>query len=565
MKRPNRILFYLLIKLVIFSCYNISVAAPDENILFENQLVDAAEIGNTLEVISLIKGGTSPNVRGIFGTTPLLRASFRGHLEIAKALIAAGADLNASDIGGATPLHIASRHGQSKIVDLLLTKGAMVDAADKDGWTPLMRAASAKHADIVDMLLSKGANPSLSNKWHTNALVDAVRSQNPKIIKTFINHRAFGKVSELERAKLLSIAQNSHNQEVLSMVQDAISQEKVSLSTSFPENPANNTSIPGLQIKVTNIDKEDLIELPNKSSLSIGDNKRENVKAVIAVKETIQEQPKNLEQTEKVNYIDNLPWVAGEYKEEIISEAELEAFAMQEHLTTTEKVNSKVTDFQPQVANNSAIRVMEAINIPLTKNEPVIIANKQTSSFQLKKTEINDSFWIEAGQFMNSEEANSYYQLLLQQNLPFRIKQVRPYNQHGLISIRVGPVSTEKELNKICDIIGGKCVLIEEQSKPILSSASPPNPSTHQSQTSHWLQLGTFDNEEEGERYFQSIKFALGPKLKTYSHSFSSPISSSNYDSLYRLRLGPMASLEKAESTCNILNNKNINCVVVSE
>ena len=55
----------------------------------------------------------------IYGETPIMGASKKGHLEIVKCLVEHGADVNTSDGNGITPLVIASRNGHTEIAEFL--------------------------------------------------------------------------------------------------------------------------------------------------------------------------------------------------------------------------------------------------------------------------------------------------------------------------------------------------------------------------------------------------------------------------------------------------------------
>ena len=64
------------------------------------------------------------------GSTCLLIASYRGHLDICRLLIDKGAQLEAKDCDGKTPLHEAAIHGHVEIVRLLCNCGADIEASN---------------------------------------------------------------------------------------------------------------------------------------------------------------------------------------------------------------------------------------------------------------------------------------------------------------------------------------------------------------------------------------------------------------------------------------------------
>ena len=64
------------------------------------------------------------------GDTPLHKAAFRGHREIAELLLANGADVTAKDNTGRIPADEAARRGHDDIIALLRTKTAGVGVGD---------------------------------------------------------------------------------------------------------------------------------------------------------------------------------------------------------------------------------------------------------------------------------------------------------------------------------------------------------------------------------------------------------------------------------------------------
>ncbi len=148
---------------------------------FDNPIIDAADTGNEYEVSRLLKSGASPNSKGLFNTTALMRASLKGHESITRSLLESGADVHAKDIGGTTALHFASRAGNRKIAELLLRYGASPDVLDNEGYTPLKRAVMAQHPTIVEILIDKGADLDSKGNSGTSARDLIGSSRNPQI------------------------------------------------------------------------------------------------------------------------------------------------------------------------------------------------------------------------------------------------------------------------------------------------------------------------------------------------------------------------------------------------
>lgn len=115
-------------------------------------LFQAAEEGNCLAILRLIRQGTDVNARNGEKMTPLHVAALNGRDRAVNALREKGADVNAREPScGSTPLHMAAHIGHVPTI-LALTAGptgANVNAEDFDGNTPLDLAT---HTEAVRVL-----------------------------------------------------------------------------------------------------------------------------------------------------------------------------------------------------------------------------------------------------------------------------------------------------------------------------------------------------------------------------------------------------------------------------
>lgn len=122
-------------------------------------LVHAAEEGDTSKVKKLLANGADVNAKQKDGVTPLMQAAWKGQTEIAEMLLAKGADVNAKDKNGMTALIRAAYFGHGETVQALLANGANVNVKEHQiGWTALMWAAGKGHPEIVRSLLANGAD-----------------------------------------------------------------------------------------------------------------------------------------------------------------------------------------------------------------------------------------------------------------------------------------------------------------------------------------------------------------------------------------------------------------------
>lgn len=140
-------------------------------------------------LIWLLDNGADVDEKDSCLQTPLTKAIFKGHIEIAKILHERGADLksvdswsksylhyaktlpllewllendldvNIKDDWGTTPLHDCVQYSHLHKASFLLEKGANVEAKDRNGCTPLYEAARFGRTELVRLFLSWGADP----------------------------------------------------------------------------------------------------------------------------------------------------------------------------------------------------------------------------------------------------------------------------------------------------------------------------------------------------------------------------------------------------------------------
>ena len=127
-----------------------------------NGILMALSLGNLKVARVLIETKGAPiDERNENDETPLMIASIKGYLELAKLLIDKGADVNKP---GWTPLHYAASKGNIEMIRLLLEENAYIDAASPNGTTPLMMAAGYSSNPLASkVLLEEGADPTLIN------------------------------------------------------------------------------------------------------------------------------------------------------------------------------------------------------------------------------------------------------------------------------------------------------------------------------------------------------------------------------------------------------------------
>lgn len=112
--------------------------------------------------------------------SPLMMASLKGYLELAKQLIGHGGDVNKT---GWTPLHYAATGGHVEMIKLLLEEHAYIDAESPNGSTPLMMAAMYGTAAGVKLLMEEGADPSIKNELGLTAIDFAQKANRQDVVE----------------------------------------------------------------------------------------------------------------------------------------------------------------------------------------------------------------------------------------------------------------------------------------------------------------------------------------------------------------------------------------------
>ncbi|KAK8952932.1 hypothetical protein KSP40_PGU019958 [Platanthera guangdongensis] len=120
-------------------------------------LSSAARKGDGRITARAIEMGAAVDGRDGWGWTALMRAGFKGRVEVMKVLIEKGSAVDARDDEGYTALHCAVEAGQAEAVEMLVKRGADPEAKTAKGRTPVEIAASLGYVGIVRILMQGGA------------------------------------------------------------------------------------------------------------------------------------------------------------------------------------------------------------------------------------------------------------------------------------------------------------------------------------------------------------------------------------------------------------------------
>ena len=158
-----------------------------KTVVLSQDILAAAESGESGRVQECLKGGADVNVKDNEGCTPLHWAAKSGDSESCRLLIDAGADVNDPDKSGLTPLHVAGVNRRHEICKLLIDAGADVNTTDNFGLTPLHVAAKNKHYETCKVLIDAGADVNAISKSGRSPLDNAVRRGHLETCKVLID------------------------------------------------------------------------------------------------------------------------------------------------------------------------------------------------------------------------------------------------------------------------------------------------------------------------------------------------------------------------------------------
>lgn len=147
-------------------------------------LFDAATLGRTDLIGPLIAAGADVNGRDARGFTPLILASYNGHLDTTEALIAAKADACLPDVdqGNTAQMGVAFK-GYDAIAARLLKAGCYVNARNRAGQTALMMAALFGRTAQIKMLVAAGADASATDAAGRSASAVAAAQGNDAVVR----------------------------------------------------------------------------------------------------------------------------------------------------------------------------------------------------------------------------------------------------------------------------------------------------------------------------------------------------------------------------------------------
>jgi ankyrin repeat protein len=195
----------------------LTVAVSAQTSSANQRLWDAAQRGNLSDVRAALSAGADINYKPGTGATPLIWASYFGHLEVVKYLVESGANLNLIS-EGKTALDFARSNNKPAVVEYLTNasrdhnkdlftaaqagslsgvKSALDNGANinyklngEPDNTSLIEASARGHLEVVKYLLEKGADLNLATSTGNTALMLASSFGHLEVVKYLVDKGA---------------------------------------------------------------------------------------------------------------------------------------------------------------------------------------------------------------------------------------------------------------------------------------------------------------------------------------------------------------------------------------
>ena len=177
------------------------------------QLIRAAEAGDTPTVQRLLKEGADINGRDAQGRTPVMAATHDNRVETVRALIQAGADVNIRDNRLDNPFLYAGAEVLLEILRLTIDAKADTKLTNRYGGTALIPAAERGHVEIVNELLTRThVDVNHVNNLGWTALLEAIVLSNggerhQRIVQLLVDHGANINIADKDGVTSLKHAQ----------------------------------------------------------------------------------------------------------------------------------------------------------------------------------------------------------------------------------------------------------------------------------------------------------------------------------------------------------------------
>ncbi len=174
----------------IFASLLVSCTAPLKKTSSQSGSECFRLVGQNLVLEFLAKKEECQSHRSEQGTTILMLAAARGHLEILKEVLNLKVDVNEADFQGDTALHYAVSTNKVAAAQLLMEAGARVKSRRPDGVSTLMQAIQFGSLEMVKILSQdfEAINDPAQDGW--TPLYFAIRRNDIRILDQLLQRGA---------------------------------------------------------------------------------------------------------------------------------------------------------------------------------------------------------------------------------------------------------------------------------------------------------------------------------------------------------------------------------------
>lgn len=204
-----------------------ATATKEHETAMTEQLIQAAERGDTETVLQLLQAGADINGRDARGRTPLMAATHGNQPETVRALIRGGADINLQDDRRDNPFLYAGAEGLLEILKLTIEAGADTKLTNRFGGTALIPAAERGHVEVVTELLTRtDVDVNHINNLGWTALLEAIilgegGPRHIEIVRLLVEARADVNLADGQGVTPLTHARQRGYSEIVEILKNA--------------------------------------------------------------------------------------------------------------------------------------------------------------------------------------------------------------------------------------------------------------------------------------------------------------------------------------------------------
>jgi len=257
-------------------------------------------------------------------------------------------------------------------------------------------------------------------------------------------------------------------------------------------------------------------------------------------------------------------------------------------------------------ATDGSVEVAEAIPVPLSDiteatraagfepkvkpNLPVFRGRKALGwRGTPSQSFLQRSLWVKLNYFETNAKATNYWNELRRKQpeltKKLRMRLTQPYSQRRngkRVSMQLGPFIEYKDVQALCKVAGKPGLICEIQrdtgvsatkadrgaeDRPRTTSrravAQQKRRNIRNARTQFWAQMGSYRNRGDAMKVWGELK-ARHTELRGKAPHLAHPAQSSSRRTVYRLRTGPFATRNAAQTLCSDLNSDATPCIVVT-